>query len=135
MQQHGLNLPSAARAGNLHFLSVSQENPSLHWPLRRFLVVEDSMRPTLAPGDGVLAVRGGRPRAGQLRVFPDPTEPSRWLVKRVGDVDGSARTVTFEARSDNADAPGVVDSRRFGPVPAKGSYRVVWKVRARSGPR
>lgn len=89
------------------------------------------MRPTLAPGDGVLAVRGGRPRVGQLRVFPDPTWPSRWLIKRVGEVGGSKRTTTFEARSDNAEAAGVVDSRRFGPVPARGSYRVVWTVRRR----
>jgi hypothetical protein len=100
--------------------------------MRRFAVVEDSMRPTLNPGDGVLAVRGGHPRRGQLRVFPDPTLPSRWLVKRVGDVRGTGRTATFEALSDNPLAAGVVDSREFGWVPAAGSYRVVWTVR---GPR
>jgi len=97
------------------------------WPLRRFVVVEDSMRPTLRPGDGLLALRGGRPAAGQLRVFPDPTAPSRWLVKRVGAVGGP----TFEACSDNPDAAGVVDSRHFGPVPAEGSYRVIWTLRGR----
>jgi hypothetical protein len=109
-----------------------RENHGLrYWPLRRFLVVEDSMRPTLRPGDGLLAVRGGNARAGQLRVFPDPTRPSRWLIKRVGEVRGHGRAATFEARSDNPDAPGVVDSRRFGWVPAAGSYRVVWTVRVR----
>ena len=87
------------------------------------------MRPTLRPGDGLLALRGGQPRRGQLRVFPDPTSPSRWLIKRVGGVRGA----TFEARSDNPGAPGVVDSRRFGWVPAAGSYRVVWTVPARRG--
>lgn len=87
------------------------------------------MLPTLAPGDGVLAVRGGAVRGDQLRVFPDPRLPSRWLIKRVGAVRGSGREATFEARSDNAGAPGVVDSRRFGPVPVAGSYRVVWTVR------
>jgi phage repressor protein C with HTH and peptisase S24 domain len=87
------------------------------------------MQPTLRPGDGLLSVRGGRPRPGQLRVFPDPRLPSRWLVKRVGEVHGS----TFEARSDNPGAPGVVDSRRFGWVPAAGSYRVVWTVRGGRG--
>lgn len=102
------------------------------WPLRRFVVVEDSMRPALRPGDGLLAVRGGRPATGQVRVFPDPTAPSRWLVKRVGAVLGAGRSATFEACSDNPGAPGVVDSRRFGPVPAAGSYRVVWTVRGRS---
>ncbi|WP_167109592.1 S26 family signal peptidase [Mycobacterium sp. DL592] len=97
--------------------------------MRRFVVVEDSMRPTLNPGDGLLALRGGRPRVGQVRVFPDPTKPTRWLVKRVGAVRGP----TFEARSDNPHAPGVVDSRQFGWVPVAGSYRVVWRVRGRRG--
>jgi hypothetical protein len=87
------------------------------------------MRPSLGPGDGLLGLRCGRLRRGQLRVFPDPTLPTRWLVKRVGDVRGAGRAATFEARSDNPHAPGVVDSRRFGWVPAKGSYRVVWTVR------
>ncbi len=85
------------------------------------------MRPTLNPGDGLLAIRGGRVRVGQVRVFPDPTKPSRWLVKRVAAVQGER----FEAASDNPHAPGVVDSRQFGPVPAAGSYRVVWQVRGR----
>ncbi|WP_197379495.1 S26 family signal peptidase [Mycolicibacterium mengxianglii] len=87
------------------------------------------MRPGLSPGDGVLALRGGEPRPGQVRVFPDPRMPSRWLIKRVGEVCGEM----FEARSDNVAAAGVVDSRQFGPVPAAGSYRVVWTVRRRPG--
>ena len=37
--------------------------------------------------------------------------------------------LVFEARSDNPRAPGVVDSRQFGWVPAAGSYRVVWTAR------
>jgi hypothetical protein len=86
------------------------------------------MRPALRPGDGLLALRGGVPRRGQLRVFPDPRMSSRWLVKRVGDVRGVGRGATFEARSDNPDAPGVVDSRQFGWIPAAGTYRVVWAV-------
>ena len=91
------------------------------------------MRPALAPGDGLLALRCGAPQRGQLRVFPDPTLPSRWLVKRVGEVRGTGHRAMFEARSDNGSAPGVVDSRQFGCVPAAGSYRVVWTVRGRAG--
>jgi hypothetical protein len=93
------------------------------------------MRPALKPGDGLVAWRGGTPRRGQIRVFPDPTLPSRWLVKRVGGVRGSGRDATFEACSDNPRAPGVVDSRRFGWVPAAGSYRVVWTVPAHDSRR
>jgi hypothetical protein len=91
------------------------------------------MRPALNPGDGLLALRGGDPRRGQLRVFPDPTSPSRWLVKRIGEVRGTGRSAVFEACSDNPFAPGVVDSRQFGWVPATSSYRVLWTVRGRDG--
>jgi hypothetical protein len=108
---------------------VGPNHPLRRWPLRRFAVVEDSMRPALSPGDGLLALRGGGPRIGQLRVFRDPTLPSRWLVKRVGGVRGAGRNATFEAHSDNPRAPGVIDSREFGWVPAAGSYRVLWTVR------
>lgn len=99
-------------------------------PLRRFVVVEDSMRPTLQPGDGLLAVRCGAPRTGQLRVFPDPLMSTRYLIKRVGNVRRSPNGTIFEAVSDNAGAPGVTDSREFGWVPAAQSYRVLWTVRA-----
>ncbi|CAA0126624.1 Uncharacterised protein [Mycolicibacterium vanbaalenii] len=87
------------------------------------------MRPALCPGDGLLALRGGNPRRGQLRVFRHPTKSSHWLVKRVGEVYRGEKTVTFEARSDNPDAAGAADSHDFGWVPAAGSYRVVWKIR------
>jgi signal peptidase I len=92
-----------------------------------FSVVEDSMRPTLNPGDKLFALRGGRPRRGQLRVFRHPHKSTRWLVKRVGDSYGSV----FEARSDNPRAPGASDSHDFGPVSAAGTYRVVWTLRSR----
>lgn len=87
------------------------------------------MRPTLRPGDGLLALRGGRPRRGELRVFPDPLLSSRYLVKRVGEVRCPASGTVFEALSDNAGASGATDSREFGWVQAAKSYRVVWKVR------
>jgi hypothetical protein len=92
------------------------------------------MRPALSPGDGLLTLRDDDPRRGQLRVFRDPTKSSRWLVKRVGDVYRGERSVTFEARSDNPNAPGASDSHEFGWVPASGTYRVVWTVRGRRPP-
>jgi hypothetical protein len=112
---------------------MAENHPLRHWPLRRFTVVDDSMRPTLGPGDGLLGMVGGGIRHGQLRVFRDPRLSSRWLVKRVGEVYGSGRGAIFEARSDNPRAPGSTDSHEFGWVPAAGSYRVVWTLR-RPGP-
>jgi hypothetical protein len=92
------------------------------------------MRPALDPGDGLVALRGGRLRRGQLRVFPDPRKSSRWLIKRVGDVYGRGRGAIFEARSDNSRAAGAADSHEFGWVPAAGSYRVVWTVKTKIAP-
>jgi hypothetical protein len=99
--------------------------------MRLFRVVDESMRPTLGPGDGLVALRGGGIRRGQLRVFRDPRLSSRWLIKRVGDVYGSGRGAIFQARSDNPQALGSVDSHEFGWVPAAASYRVLWKLRSR----
>ena len=94
--------------------------------IRRFVVAEDSMQPTLCPGDGLIGVRTARIRRGELRIFEHPDRAGFWLVKRVGHV----RHDRFEALSDH-DRPDVVDSRRFGDVPVEGSYRVLLRVRAR----
>lgn len=92
-------------------------------PVKRFVVAERSMEPALHEGDGLVAVRSPALRRGQLRCFEHPWQPGLWLVKRVGDIRGTA----FEARSDNPGA-GAVDSRRFGLVDAVGSYRVVLRI-------
>jgi hypothetical protein len=89
-----------------------------------FRVVEDSMRPTLRPGQLLLALHGGAPKTGQLRVFRHPHKSTRWVVKRVGEVYGTV----FEARSDNPRAPGASDSHDFGPVTAADTYRVLCRV-------
>ena len=92
------------------------------------------MRPALDPGDGVVAIATSRIRTGQLRVVEHPGRPGFWLVKRVGAVVSEGGETRFEARSDNPDAPGVVDSRRLGLLPVDGSYRVVWVKRAVTQP-
>ena len=60
------------------------------WRVRRVQVHDDSMGPTLAPGDRLLvdtAAFDGRPPAvGDVVVLVDPTAPARWLVKRVAGV-------------------------------------------------
>lgn len=89
------------------------------------------MHPALAPGEGLIALRGGAPRRGQLRLFRDPRRSTRWLVKRVGDVHGADSRAIFEARSDNPKAPGAVDSHELGWVSAAGSYRVIWTSRGK----
>ncbi|PIE31778.1 MAG: S26 family signal peptidase [Ilumatobacter coccineus] len=97
---------------------------------RRFVVAENSMLPALTPGDGLIAMRSSRLRRGQLRCFEHPERPGFWLVKRVGDIHGQGTATVFCALSDR---PGVdvVDSRRFGPVSALGTYRVIARIPAR----
>jgi len=95
-------------------------------PIKRFVVAEDSMSPTLEPGDGLIGVRSKRIRRGEIRVFEHPGRADFWLVKRVGHVRGDR----FEALSDNGSVPAV-DSRQFGDVSIAGSYRVM--LRARRG--
>lgn len=89
-------------------------------PLRRFVVADRSMEPTLVAGQGLLATPWGTARPGQLRCLEHPGRPGFWLVKRVEQVFGEEMTV----RSDNA-AATLADSRTFGRVPVAGSYRVV----------
>lgn len=94
-------------------------------PVRRFVVTDRSMEPTLVAGQGLLATAYGRARAGQVRCFEHPERPGFWLVKRVSEVrpDG-CMTVS----SDN---PAGADSRAFGAVPVAGSYRVLLAIPTR----
>ena len=70
----------------------------------RVAVEGGSMRPTLEPGDWLLAdpdAYATRPPAvGDLVLVPDPREPARVLVKRVAEVhdDGRELFVTGDAR-------------------------------------
>ncbi len=90
--------------------------------LRRFVVADRSMEPTLVQGQGLLATPLGRVRAGQIRCFEHPHRPGFWLVKRVGGVQPDGRMTVV---SDN---PVGVDSRDLGAVPSAGSYRVLLAV-------
>lgn len=90
--------------------------------LRRFVVADRSMEPTLVAGQGLLTTGLGRPRPGQLRCFPHPARPDFYLVKRVLQVHPDA---TMTVVSDN---PEGTDSRHFGAVPVAGSYRVLVAV-------
>lgn len=90
--------------------------------LRRFVVDDTSMLPTLRPGQGLVATPYGRPKPGQLRCFEHPQRPGFWLVKRVASVNPDG---TITVLADNRLGS---DSRTFGDVPIEGSYRVLVAV-------
>ncbi len=80
----------------------------------RVAVEGDSMRPTLEPGDWLLAdpdaYADAPPISGDLVLVPDPRGPARLLVKRVVEVHGADVLVA-------GDAPGAsTDWRTFGSV-------------------
>ena len=82
------------------------------------------MEPTLVAGQGLIAIRWRRARAGQIRCVEHPDRPGFWLVKRVETVHDDG---TMSVLSDNRESTRA-DSRGFGPVPVQGSYRVVVRV-------
>jgi len=94
----------------------------------RVEVVGDSMKPTLWPGDRVLAVRWVRVRVGDLVVVRDPRDRERLLVKRVAAL--SAGGVAVEG-----DNPGAsTDSRTLGAVPRPAIVgRVIHQYAASAG--
>ncbi len=84
------------------------------FPLARFRVADDSMRPTLEPGDFVLvnrwAYRFRVPKAGEVVVLRNP-ETSGFLIKRIANVPDHE---TVFVVGDNFERSR--DSRHFGPV-------------------
>ncbi|GEM_PF-276633 len=91
--------------------------------IKRFVVADRSMEPTLTDGQGLIAIRSTVIRRGQLRVVQHPERPNFWIVKRLGNrVDQHRWMLT----ADNADFGQ--DSRHFGPVDLSDSWRVVLKI-------
>ncbi|HVM21325.1 MAG TPA: S26 family signal peptidase [Egibacteraceae bacterium] len=92
-----------------------------------------SMAPTLLPGDHVLVHPSKRLRRRDLVVVADPSEPGRWVIKRVVALPG--QSVVVEGRTlaagegivllgDNAERS--TDSRHYGPVPMDAVHGRVW---------
>ncbi len=98
--------------------------PSVKFPLGRFRVEDDSMRPTLAPGDYVVvnrwAYRFRRPATGDIVVVRDPEAPERYLVKRISDTDSTRIEVVGDNQARSR------DSRKFGPIAPEELVGKVW---------
>jgi DNA-3-methyladenine glycosylase II len=80
--------------------------------MRRFRVAEESMLPTLSPGEEFVATDSRSPLVGDVVAFPHPNREDFWVVKRVGAIDP---TEGIWVESDNKEAP-VTDSRTLGHI-------------------
>jgi nickel-type superoxide dismutase maturation protease len=106
----------------------------LRWKPFRVEIVGASMRPTLEPGEWVLAVAASRFRRGDVVVLEHPVRPGFELVKRIvavpGDLGPDGHVLDADAFWVEGDAPDAsTDSRSFGPVPRGsllGTVRVVY---------
>src|SRR5438093_1499545 len=92
------------------------------WRPFRVEVEEESMTPTLEPGDYLLAVRSRSVRRGSLVVLEHPDRPGYEMVKRVAAMPGESAAGRvlgpdeYWVTGDNPD--GSTDSRTFGTISA-----------------
>jgi signal peptidase I len=87
---------------------------------RRVTIEGYSMMPTYRPDERLTALRRWRPvRVGDVVVVRDPTDKSRWLLKRCLAKSHSM----VDLRGDNA--AGSTDSRKFGLVPSRDVIYIV----------
>ena len=105
-----------------------------------YVVQGDSMMPSLASGDSVLAVRvrppKGRLRRGEMVVLRNPVETGHTSIKRViglpGEVvevrgrevliDGIPLEETYTRYNDHGDQGNFAGRERFGPVRVPGGH-------------
>ena len=83
--------------------------------MKRFRVAEDSMLPTLRPGDEFLATSTVTPELGDIISFPHPARDDFWLVKRVAEPPEPIDEGHVWVLSDNHEMTHA-DSRTLGQI-------------------
>lgn len=92
--------------------------------MKRFQISEDSMRPTLEPGQEIVAVDTRASALGDLVVFPHPSRTDFWMVKRRVAAPTQIGEHQAWVMSDNKGAT-LADSRTLGPIPIDTMMTVV----------
>lgn len=99
--------------------------------MMRFRVAEESMLPTLKPGDEVVASDLVTPTVGDLAVFPHPGRAGFWLIKRVAEPPAPIGYDELWAVSDSP-RPDAVDSGTLGPITAATAMGVIDRLDERT---
>jgi DNA-3-methyladenine glycosylase II len=86
--------------------------------MKRFRIVEDSMRPALVPGDEIVASDSSPSTVGDVVVFPHPEHEDFWLVKRLAEPPEDLGPDRVWVLSDNREVT-LADSRSLGPINIK----------------
>ena len=91
--------------------------------VRRYVIAERSMSPTLSPGDWTLAKRTGkRPRRGSIVVFPIPGPKDIEVVKRVVGLPGE--TVAIAKGQVHIDGDVLAEPWADGPTRPDGQWEL-----------
>ena len=82
--------PSAGRGAKLALAAALAATVAAAFKgrLTRFEVAEASMEPALSRGDYLIALLATSVRRGDIVIYPDPTMPDRYLVKRAVGLAG-----------------------------------------------
>lgn len=88
--------------------------------LTRFEVVESSMEPALERGDYLIAGRAGSVQRGDIVIYPDPTTPDRYLVKRAIGLAGE--TVSISGGRVAIDGAVLAEAWAKGPTWPEGEW-------------
>ncbi|MFQ5522001.1 MAG: hypothetical protein ACE5F5_00280 [Acidimicrobiia bacterium] len=95
--------------------------------MRRFRVAEQSMLPTLRPGEEIVATDSRPARPGDLVVFSHPDRNHFWMVKRMVSPREPLEQGLAWVVSDNPEVTRA-DSRTLGPVPLASLMPVVTRL-------
>jgi signal peptidase len=116
----------AARIGlsTVAGLLIWAHAPALVLDWHATVVLGDSMRPQLRPGDVVAyqPLKGRTPKSGQVVVVIDPARPSRLLIHRVGKVLRGGSLITAGDNNKTVDSTPVPPEDVLGI----GRLRIPW---------
>jgi signal peptidase I len=88
--------------------------------LTRFEVVEESMAPSLLPGDYLVARRAGAPARGHVVIYEHPQRSGFYLIKRVVGLPGE--TVDVAEGRLTIDGAVLEEPWANGPTPGNGHW-------------